>query len=36
MYVIYYEEYVTIGTGEDADYLIKALQKALIEEWWQA
>ena len=29
-------EYVTIDTAEDAEYLVKALQKAASEGWWEA
>ena len=29
-------EYTVIDTAEDAEYLVKALQKAISESWWEA
>ena len=29
-------EYIVIDTAEDAEYLVKALQKAVSEGWWEA
>lgn len=27
-------DYIVVDTAEDAEYLVKALQKAINEQWW--